>query len=116
LRASRREAGGIYAVLVFPHSTETRWLARPPTPGTRIRDLGGESHWGRTWVVAEVLQSGSDLYTVHCVSRTEYLERLRERRDFRTDDLAAELLEIARLTREAVSEQFRARKRRNHIP
>jgi hypothetical protein len=63
-----------------------------------------------------VLQSGADTYTVHCVSRSEYLDRLRERRDFRTDDLVAELLEAARLTRDAVSEQFRVRRHRRYMP
>jgi hypothetical protein len=116
LRASRRGAGGVYAVLVFPHSTETRWLERLPTPGTRIRDRGGDSFWGRTWVVDEVLQSGLDTYTVHCVSRGEYRGRFRERLDDRTHDLSAELLEVARSTRDLVSEQVRARKKRNYLP
>jgi hypothetical protein len=115
LRATRRGTGGVYAVLVFPHSTETRWLKTIPTPGMRIRDRGGDTYWGRTWVVAEVLQSGVDMYTVHCVSRGEYLDRFRERLDDR-HDLSAELLEVARLTRDLVSEQLRARKRRRYIP
>jgi hypothetical protein len=103
-------------VLVFPHSTESRWLETIPTPGTRIRDRGGDSYWGRTWVVAEVLQSGRDMYTVHCVSRGEYLDRFRERLDDRTHDLSAELLEVARLTRDLVSERLRARKKRRYLP
>jgi hypothetical protein len=110
LRTSRRRRGGIYAVLVFPHSTETRWLEGLPTPGTRIRD-----HRGKTWVVDEVLQSGLDTYTVHCVSRGEYLDRFRERRDFRADVLAAELLEVARLTRDVVTEQLRTRRNRRYM-
>jgi hypothetical protein len=106
----------VYAVLVFPDSTEARWLETIPTRGTRIRDRGGDSVWGSTWVVDEVLQSGVDMYTVHCVSRSVYLGRFRERLDDRTHDLPAELLEVARLTRDLVSEQLRARKRRKYLP
>jgi hypothetical protein len=116
LRAGRRGTGGVHTVLVFPDSTETRWLRALPTPGTRIRDHGGDIYWGRKWVVDEVLQSGVDTYTVHCVSQSEYLDRFRERHDLRTHDLSAELLEIARLTRDLVSEQLRARRKRNYLP
>jgi hypothetical protein len=90
-------------------------LDRLPTPGTRIRDRGGDS-WGKTWVVDEVLQSGVDTYTVYCVSRGEYLDRFRERRDLLPNDLAAELLEVARLTRDAVTEPLRARRNRKDMP
>ena len=64
-------------------------------------------------MVQEVLQSGVDTYTVFCVRRDEYVENLR-RRSGGKPDLAAELLELARHTSEAVKERRRRWKNRNY--
>jgi hypothetical protein len=106
---------GAYCVLRFPDSIESRWLDRVPTPGTRIRSHGGHGYWGRMWIVDEVLQSGNDTYTVTCVGRAEYLDKLRNGPGFKPN-LAAELLELARRTRDTVTEQRRTRKYRHYVP
>jgi hypothetical protein len=67
-------------------------------------------------VVDEVLRSGRDTHTVFCVSQSGYWHRARADRGFRTDDLAAELLELARLVRETVFERQRRRKHRDYLP
>jgi hypothetical protein len=90
-----------YCILRFPDSTENRWFSHLPTPGTRIWSHGGHWNYGRIWVVDEVLQSGRDTFTVHLVSRNEFLERRQDRKP----DLAADLLELARHTSATVSER-----------
>jgi len=102
LLAPRRRSGGYYCILRFPDSTETRWLSQLPTPGTRILSHGGHFHFGKTWVVSEVLQSGRNTYTVDLMGRSEYLDHLRHRSD--KPDLAVELLELARHTTASVTE------------
>lgn len=99
-------------MLVFPDSTESRWFDRIPTPGMRLRDAGDRC-WGRTYVVDEVLQSGAETYTVSLVHRRQYVRNLRERSE---SDLAAELLELARHTRETFDEARRRRRARNYWP
>ena len=103
-----RAPTSVYCILVFPTSTEGRWLNRLPCPGTRLRNHGGHVYWGRTFVVNEALQSGKHTYTVFLVDRRQYLQNLRERS---SGDLAAELLELARRTNEAVEQ---ARRRLRH--
>jgi hypothetical protein len=110
LLARRHPSGEYFCILRFPDSTETRWLSRLPTPGTRLY-----SHGGRLWVVEEVLQSGRDMYTVFLVGRSEYLRHLHNRSRGRPD-LAAELLELARHTGATVTEQRRRRKYRHYLP
>ena len=52
----------VYVVLVIPDSLpESRWLPQKPRVGGRIDDTNG-----RTWRVADVLQSGRQTYTVVC--------------------------------------------------
>lgn len=100
-------------MLRFPDSTETRWFDRLPPPGTRIYSHDGDLLWGRVWVVDEVLQSGVDTYTVFCVGRDEYVEKLRSGAGA-TPDLAAELLELARHASETVRERRRRWRNRNY--
>ena len=114
LPSRHRNLGG-YCVLSFPDSAECRWLDEIPTPGTRIRDCGGNVYWGRVWIVDEVLQSGRNSYTVFCVGRSAYLDKLRHGSEHRPD-LSTELLELARHTSETVSERRRRWKYRNHPP
>jgi hypothetical protein len=101
-------------VLRFPDSTETRWFKKLPTRGMRIRSQGWAFYRGRLWVVEEVLQSGRDTYTVFCVDRRQYLDNLRHGSADKSD-LAAELLEVARHTASAVTEQGR-RWKRQYLP
>ena len=108
----RRRHGGatVFCVFRYPDAIESRWLAQLPKPGTRVR-----SPTGAVWIVDEVLQSGRKTYTVYCVARKAYVERLRgsgtgER------DLGAELLEAARHASEAVSERRRRRRLRSFLP
>src|SRR4249919_2482347 len=96
-----RARAGAYCVLVSSDSSEARWFDRIPTRGTRLRSRGGHGFWGRTWVVDEVLQSGINTYTVFLVDRREYVRNLRQRSE---SDLATELLELARRTRETVDD------------
>lgn len=105
----------MYCILRFPDSTESRWFDKPPTPGTRLLSYGGHTHWSNAWVVDEVLQSGRATYTVFCVARTEYLDRLRHGSESKPD-LATELLELARRTSETVSERRRRWKNRRYRP
>jgi hypothetical protein len=104
---------GVRCILSFPGSTETRWFAKPPRPGTRIRD--GQGYWAQVWVVAEILRSGRDTYTVFCVARSQYLERLRNGPGFQPD-LGAELREVARRAKTAIAEGRRRRKYRWYLP
>jgi hypothetical protein len=115
LRRSERRGVGGYCVLRFPDSTEGRWFDHVPTPGTRIYSYRGDFYWGQVWVVDEVLQSGRDTYTVFCVGRREYVDRLRHRSGGKPD-LAAELIELARHTSETVTERRRRWKYRNSQP
>jgi len=109
-----RPQPGLYCVIHFPDSTESRWFDRPPSPGTRILSDGGDGFWGRVWIVDEVLQSG-DTFTVSCVGRSEYLDKRRRSSDGRLD-LTDELLELARHIRGTVSERRRWLKYRNYLP
>jgi hypothetical protein len=109
-----RNVGG-YCVLSFPNSAESRWLDQIPPPGTRIHSYREYGYRRQTWVVDEVLQVGGITYVVFCVGQREYLDKLRNRPGFQPD-LAAELLELARRTRETVSERRHRRKYRYYIP
>jgi hypothetical protein len=109
-RDSRPTESGVYCVFLFPDSTDSRWLVRTPTPGTRVR-----SGSGAVWVVDEVLQSGRDTFTVFCVPRREYRDARRHRSDDRRD-LAGELLEAARHASEATTERRHRRKFRRFRP
>ena len=52
----------VYVILVIPDSLpESRWVHQKPRVGGRIADASG-----RTWRVADVLQSGRQTYTVVC--------------------------------------------------
>jgi hypothetical protein len=64
-------------------------------------------------VVDDVLQSGDAIYTVFLVDRRQYMRNLRERSE---GDLGAELLELARQTKETVNEARRRRRARNYWP
>jgi hypothetical protein len=109
-RFAQTRVGG-YCVLVSPESSESRWLDRIPTPGTRLR--AGHGIWGQTWVVDEVLQSGINTYTVFLVDRREYVRNLRQRSE---RDLATELHELARRTRETVDDGRERWRYRNYLP
>jgi hypothetical protein len=103
-RASAYADPGVYCVFLLPDSTESRWLDRKPTRGTRVR-----SRSGSVWVVDEVLQSGRHTYTVFCVSRRAYRDALGRRSD-QGRELAAELLDVARHASDAATERRRRRK------
>jgi hypothetical protein len=75
-------------VLRFPGSTEVRFLKRPPRRGQRIESASGD-----VWVVAQVLRSGTDTYTVECVGLRTFLRELRERP---SSDLTGDLLATVR--------------------
>jgi hypothetical protein len=76
------------AVLRFPGSAEVRFLKRPPRRGQRIESVSGD-----VWVVADVLRSGTDTYTVECVGLRTFLRELRERP---SSDLTGDLLATVR--------------------
>lgn len=109
-RRPARGDAGVFCVFLFPDSTESRWLDRVPTPGTRVR-----SGLGSVWVVDDVLQSGRETYSVFCVPRREYADALRNRSGGGRD-LAAELLEAARHTSEATTERRHRRRFRLFRP
>jgi hypothetical protein len=88
----------VLLVLVFPDSSELRWVYEPPKLGSEM-----ESSFGQSWRVEEVLQSGVGLYTVHCGPRHPGLTHAQH--------LATDLLARAR---RAVSLQ--ERRRRRYIP
>ena len=56
------ERPDVLVVLVLPDSTEARWVWERPRIGSEIK-----SRLGKKWRVEEVVQSGDNLYTVHCV-------------------------------------------------
>ena len=73
----------VFLVLIFPDSSEFRWVDEPPRVGSEIR-----SQTGRRWRVEETLQSGVATYTVYCGAKQRGLGGTR--------DLATDLLDIAR--------------------
>jgi hypothetical protein len=79
------ETPNTFLVLLFPDSSEFRWVHRAPRPGSRIRSRAGD-----VWTVSEVLRSGVDTYTVFCAVPREGLGGVRE--------LAADLFARARET------------------
>ena len=109
-RRPPKDASGVFCVLLFPDSAENRWVERLPRAGTRIR-----SRRGSVWVVDGVLQSGRETYTVFCVDPRDYSDALRRRSDG-ASDLAAELMEAARRTSEAVTERSHRRRFRDYKP
>jgi hypothetical protein len=110
LRRRARIDSGVFCVFMFPDSTESRWLEELPPRGTRVR-----SREGAVWIVDEVLQSGRETYTVHCLARRAYVRKLRDRATG-DRDLAAELLEAARHTSEGVTERRHRRRYRPFRP
>jgi hypothetical protein len=80
-----------------------------------MRSRRGHYYRAQVWVVDEVVQSGRNTYTVFCVGRSEYLDKLRHRAEGKPD-LAAELVELARRTGATVTERRRRRKYRHHQP
>ena len=88
----------VFLVLIFPDSSESRWVYEPPRPGSKVK-----SQYGDSWRVEEVFQSGVNTYTVDC--RPQSLGRAVTR------DLAHDLFERAR---KAMSPQKR-RRRRNFL-
>lgn len=66
-------------LILFPDSSELRYMREPPRLGQRVRSVDGN-----VWTVAEVLKSGIDTYTVNCTPRLEGVR-----------DFAADLLEVA---------------------
>jgi hypothetical protein len=84
----------VYLVLIFPDSNESRWASERPRVGSEIK-----SRLGNSWRVEEVLQSGTDVYTVHCGPPLALPS---------PRDLAADLLERAR---KSVSPLERRRRR-----
>jgi hypothetical protein len=87
----------VFIVLMTPTSLpESRWVHHVPRVGSHIRDSAGTS-----WKVADVLQSGMNVYTVVC-------EPARAR-DVRR--LAGDLLDRARRTTSSTE-----RRLRRHLP
>jgi len=70
-------------VLIFPDSSEFRWVDEVPRLGSEVR-----SRTGQRWRVEETLQSGLSTYTVYCGVKHNRLGGARA--------LAADLLEGAR--------------------
>lgn len=54
------------AVYLFHDGAEVRWERTQPRRGLRVRSSRGDD-----WIVADVLQSGADTYTVTCVAPRE---------------------------------------------
>ncbi len=115
LSLRKRRTSAVYCVLRFPDSAESRWFDKPPNPGQRLRSHGGDLYWGQVWVVDEVLQSGRDMYTVFCVGRDDYRDKLRHG-SHGEPGLATDLLEVVRRTAETASELRRRRKMRHYQP
>ena len=88
----------VFLVLIFPDSSEFRWVYEPPRLGSKLK-----SRYGDSWRVEDVLQSGVNMYTVDC--RPQNLGRAGTR------DLAHDLFERAR---KAMSPQ--ERRRRRYLP
>ena len=61
------------AVFLFHGSAELRPVRNRPKRGGRVKNSRGDE-----WIVADVLQSGANTYTVTCVAPGEF-ERTRER-------------------------------------
>jgi hypothetical protein len=114
-RPAEERLVGAHCLLVFPGTTERRWLEKPPTRGTRLRSNGGHGYGAQVFVVEEVVQSGQTTYAVFCVRRNEYLDNIRKERG-RRPDLAAALLELVRHTRSTAAERKRRRKYRTYLP
>jgi len=58
------------AVFLFHEAAEVRRVSKRPKRGSRVkRGLGSD------WIVADVLQSGVDTYTVTCVAPQEFESR-----------------------------------------
>ena len=55
------------ALFLFHGSSELQWVNQRPQRGSRVRS----QHGAGDWIVADVLQSGADLYTVTCVAPRE---------------------------------------------
>jgi hypothetical protein len=73
----------VFLVLIFPDSSEFRWVDDVPRVGSEIR-----SRTGQRWRVEETLQSGVATYTVYCGAKGRSLGA--------TLDLAGDLLVSAR--------------------
>jgi hypothetical protein len=87
----------VFIVLMTPTSLpESRWVRHVPRVGSHIRDGAGTS-----WKVAEVLQSGVNVYTVVCEPA-----RIRDVRS-----MAVDLLHRARRTTSSTERQ-----RRRYLP
>jgi hypothetical protein len=106
---SRRAGEAYRCALVFPRYTETRFLERLPSPGARIRD-----HWGNSWIVTDVLQSGQRTYTVFAGTMQDYRESLH--RSSGGVDLSAELLNLARQSATVTAKTRRRWRNRNRPP
>jgi hypothetical protein len=72
------------AVYLFRDGAEVRWEHARPRRGHRVRSRKGDD-----WIIADVLQSGADTYTVTCVApreidgtRNRALAYLRRDREF----------------------------------
>ena len=59
-------AGKTRALFLFHGSSELQWVSKRPQRGSRVR-----SKKDGDWIVADVLQSGANLYTVTCVDPRE---------------------------------------------
>lgn len=91
------EQPSVYIVLTIPtRLPESRWVYDPPRRGSTIEDRSGTK-----WRVAEVLQSGRNVYTVHCEPT--------RRSDVRS--LATDLLDRARKAASPTE-----RRRRHYLP
>jgi hypothetical protein len=89
--AQRRQllpaSDAVGVLFAFPDSAEVRYLSRPPAPGTRVRSSNGH-----VWIVSNVVRTGENTLTVHCVAqqdpnsaRTTVLRRGPALRDPRTE-------------------------------
>ena len=58
------------AVFLFHGSAELRRVHKRPRRGNRVKNSRGDE-----WIVADVLQSGVDTYTVTCVAPREFGSR-----------------------------------------
>jgi hypothetical protein len=77
------EQPDVFLVLIFPDSTESRWVWELPRIGSEMK-----SRLGKKWRVEEVMQSGTYVYTVHCGPPAHGLTA--------AQDLVADLLDRAR--------------------
>ena len=88
----------VLLVVLFPDSSESRWVNEPPRLGSKLR-----SQYGDSWRVADVVQSGVSMYTVDC--------RTQNPGPAVTRDLARDLFDGARKT-----VRRRERRRREYLP